>query len=97
MEQHNSDNTLTIELEKRIINWIESTCKELVEYPNEIEIKTEKKIKGNGRTLIVMINCNDKDNGKLIGKHGEVISAIRRITVSMLGTLNKRINILVMD
>jgi predicted RNA-binding protein YlqC (UPF0109 family) len=85
------------QLENEIVEWITLTAKKLVEFPDQIEINTAKKTEGKARTLIVMIDCNNKDNGKLIGKKGAVIQAMRRLVMSMLGKVNKRINILVMD
>jgi predicted RNA-binding protein YlqC (UPF0109 family) len=85
------------EVEDEIIDWIKLTTKEIVTYPDEIEIEVKKKAKSKGRTLIVIIRCNDVDNGKIIGKEGSVINAIRRLVMSMLGTINKRVSILVID
>jgi predicted RNA-binding protein YlqC (UPF0109 family) len=85
------------EVEDEIIDWIKLTTKKIVTYPDEIEIEVKKKAKSKGRTLIVIIRCNDVDNGKIIGKEGSVINAIRRLVMSMLGTINKRVSILVID
>ena len=85
------------DIEADIINWITLTAKKLVKYPEDIEIEIRKKTKSKGRTLIVIIKCNDEDNGKIIGKQGGVIGAMRRLVMSMLGTMNKRVSILVID
>ena len=53
--------------------FVEHLIKSVVEVPDEVEI--EEDVEGNTRTFFV--NVNQEDVGKVIGKSGRVVSAIR--------------------
>lgn len=53
--------------------FVETLVKSVVEKPEAIEIEEE--TDGNSRTFFV--NCDPEDVGKVIGKSGRVVSAIR--------------------
>lgn len=53
--------------------FVETLVKSVVEKPEAIEIEEE--TDGNARTFFV--NCDPEDVGKVIGKSGRVVSAIR--------------------
>lgn len=53
--------------------FVEELVKSVVEHPNDIEIEEEES--GGSRTF--HIHCNPDDVGKVIGKSGRVVSAIR--------------------
>jgi len=61
----------------------------LCEYPDDIDvIETEGSI-----SSIIEIHVNKKDQGKIIGKKGSVIQAIRTIIYSISYKYNKRYTI----
>jgi len=60
--------------------------KELVEYPEEVnvsEVKSE-------TTTVIELKVNSSDIGKVIGKQGRTAKAIRNILGAVSAKLNKR-------
>ena len=53
--------------------FVEELVKSVVEYPDQIEIEEDEE--GGARTFY--IRCSPDDVGKVIGKSGRVVSAIR--------------------
>lgn len=53
--------------------FVEELVKSVVEHPDQIEIEEE--LENSSRTFYV--RCNPDDVGKVIGKSGRVVSAIR--------------------
>jgi predicted RNA-binding protein YlqC (UPF0109 family) len=58
---------------------LESIAKSLVDAPNEVQI-TE--INGE-KTIIFELRCNAKDIGKIIGKSGKTVGAMRTLLSSI--------------
>ena len=63
--------------------------KRICDYQDDIQIK---EIDGENSSIIE-IHVNKKDQGKIIGKRGRVIDAIRTIIYSISYKTNKRYNI----
>lgn len=61
--------------------------KSLVDEPNEVNIKT---VEGE-KTIIMELRVADDDVGKVIGKHGKTINAIRTIVKSALNKDSKKV------
>ena len=53
--------------------FVESLVKSVVEHPDQIEIEEE----AEPGTRTFFVHCNPEDVGKVIGKSGRVVSAIR--------------------
>jgi len=53
--------------------FVETLVKSVVEYPDQIEIEEE----SDHGTRTFYVRCNPEDVGKVIGKSGRVVSAIR--------------------
>lgn len=54
---------------------VEELVRSIVEFPDQVEIEEE--LDGSVRTFY--IRCAPEDNGKVIGKSGRVVSAIRQV------------------
>ena len=65
---------------------VEYIAKTLVDHPEELHI-TE--IEGE-RTIVFELRCNDEDVGKIIGKSGKTIGAIRTLLSTVAARQNRR-------
>ena len=72
---------------------LETIVKSLVDVPNEVQI-TE--INGD-KTIIYELRCNAKDVGKIIGKSGKTVGAIRTILNSMAAKQGRKAMLEVVD
>ena len=72
---------------------IETIAKSLVDEPNEVQI-TE--INGD-KTIIFELRCSAKDVGKIIGKSGKTVGAIRTILSSMASKQGRKAMLEVVD
>lgn len=70
-------------------DFLEFTVKNLVDHPEEVEILERE----NAETIEVTIKVAKEDLGKIIGKNGRVIKAIRTATRNIFGSSKKRIQI----
>ncbi len=68
---------------KELIEYISKT---LVDHPEELRI-TE--IEGE-RTIVFELRCNPEDVGKIIGKSGKTIGAIRTLLSTIAARQNRR-------
>lgn len=72
---------------------LETIAKSLVDSPNEVlitEIDGEK-------TIIFELRCNAKDIGKIIGKSGKTVGAMRTILNSMAAKQGRKAMLEVVD
>lgn len=72
---------------------LETISKSLVDAPNELSI-TE--VKGD-KTVIFELRCNAKDVGKIIGKSGKTVGAMRTILSSMAAKNGQKAMLEVVD
>ncbi|VGO18467.1 KH domain-containing protein [Pontiella sulfatireligans] len=72
---------------------LESIAKSLVDAPNEVKI-TE--VDGE-KTIIFELRCNAKDVGKIIGKSGKTVGAMRTIMNSMAAKQGRKAMLEVVD
>lgn len=72
---------------------LENIIKSLVDAPNEVQV-----IEVNGeKTIIFELRCNAKDVGKIIGKNGKTVGAIRTLLNSMAAKQGRKAMIEVVD
>jgi predicted RNA-binding protein YlqC (UPF0109 family) len=72
---------------------LETIAKSLVDAPNEVQI-TE--VNGD-KTIIFELRCNAKDVGKIIGKSGKTVGAMRTILNSMASKQGRKAMLEIVD
>ena len=72
---------------------LETIAKSLVDAPNEVQI-TE--VNGD-KTVIFELRCNAKDVGKIIGKSGKTVGAMRTILNSMASKQGRKAMLEIVD
>jgi hypothetical protein len=72
---------------------IEGIVKALVDNPDSVQINQE----SGEKTLSLNISCDRSDIGKIIGKSGKTISAIRTIAKIISSKNGKKITITIID
>lgn len=73
--------------------FIKYVVKKLVDNPEEVEVK---EIVGE-KTIIYELKVNQNDLGKVIGRHGRIITAIRTILKAASAKSDKRVVLEVLD
>ena len=73
--------------------FVEFVVKSLVDHPEEMEIVPEQ----NDDHCALRIRCHKDDRGKIIGKRGKTITAIRALVSSAAGRQHKRVSVDVLD
>jgi len=66
--------------------FVEHLIKSVVEYPEQVEIEEE----SDGNTRTFFVNVNAEDVGKVIGKSGRVVSAIRCVVSAVAAKSRER-------
>ena len=74
-------------------DFVEYVAKQLVDAPDEVSVRREE----NGDGCVFRINCRKDDRGKIIGKHGKTITAIRSLVSGAAGRIRQRISVEVVD
>lgn len=72
---------------------LEAIIRELVDHPEEIKIA---EIDGE-KTVVFELRCNEGDLGKVIGKNGKTVSAIRTILSTIAAKQGRRAMLEVVD
>lgn len=72
---------------------LESIAKSLVDAPNEVQITT---IDGE-KTVIFELRCNAKDIGKIIGKSGKTVGAMRTLLSAIASKQGRKVMLEVVD
>ena len=72
---------------------LETIARSLVDAPNEVQI-TE--VNGD-KTIIFELRCNPKDVGKIIGKSGKTVGAMRTILNSMASKQGRKAMLEIVD
>ncbi len=65
----------------------------LVDTPDSVRVTTAE----TERATVLTVSCEKKDIGKIIGKNGKTIAAIRALANGAGGRLGKRVNVEVQD
>lgn len=73
--------------------FVEFVVKSLVDHPEEMEIIPEQ----TEDHCALRIRCHKEDRGKIIGKHGKTIMAIRALVSGAAGRQHKRVSVDVLD
>ena len=67
--------------------------KKLVDYPDEVKVRTASAETGS----VIQITCRPGDRGKIIGKNGKTIMALRALVSGAAGHTKGRVNVEVLD
>ncbi len=78
---------------KDIENFVDYVVRALVDSPEKVRIEKEKDEEGG----VIKIHCEKSDIGKVIGKNGKTIMAIRALVSSAAGREGRRTAVEVID
>lgn len=67
--------------------------KSLVDYPDEVQLQ----VVDRGDSQVIQISCRQSDIGKIVGKRGRTIMAIRSLVSGAAGRQHLRVSVDVMD
>ena len=73
--------------------FVDYVVKALVDYPDEVSVSTAE----NGEGVAIQIRCRKEDIGKIVGKRGKTIMAIRSLVSGAAGRQHKRVSVDVLD
>ncbi len=73
--------------------FIEYIVKNLVDHPEKVQINEV----GGSHTLIIELRAEKSDIGKIIGKKGKTINAIRTLLMSVASRNGLRVNLEILD
>ena len=74
-------------------HFVDYVVRALVDFPEEVSVVTELGSEG----TVIRINCRKEDIGKVVGKRGKTIMAIRSLVSGAAGRLQQRISVEVSD
>jgi len=63
-------------------SYVEETTKKIVDYPDDVRVSTSVSTKA----VIIQINVSQTDCGKIIGKRGKTIDALKVLCLAMKNT-----------
>ena len=73
--------------------FVDYVVRSLVDYPDEVRIQSEENEEG----CSIRISCRGEDIGKIVGKRGKTIMAIRALVSGAAGRQRKRVSVEVLD
>lgn len=91
-EEESSDAEQAVSLD-RLESFVLYVVKALVDEPDQVSVNSVDK----DRMTVIQITCVKKDIGKVIGKSGKTISALRSLVSGAAGRLGQRIMVDVLD
>ncbi len=78
---------------RELESFVDYVVKSLVDNPDEVKLSTVETDEG----ATIQIRCNKEDIGKIVGKRGKTIMAIRSLVSGAAGRQRKRVSVDVMD
>ena len=78
---------------RELEGFVDYVVKALVDYPDEVTVTTVE----NGEGASIQIRCRKEDIGKIVGKRGKTIMAIRSLVSGAAGRQRKRVSVDVLD
>ena len=87
-----SGNGRTVTL-KDLESFVSYVVTALVDYPDDVKVTT----KNEDNASVIWISCRKEDTGKIIGKKGKTISALRALVFSAGSRMQSRIKVEVAD
>ena len=77
-----------------IVAFVDYVVRALVDEPGSVKIEVEENDK---QVKIININCRKADIGKIIGKNGKTIMAIRSLVTGAASRINQHVAVEVVD
>lgn len=77
-----------------IAGLVEAVVRPLIEFPDELEIVANEEEDG---TIVVEMRVNEEDAGKVIGRQGRVIKAIRTLARAAASRSNMHVEVELLD
>lgn len=78
---------------QKLEGFVDYIVRSLVDYPDEVNIKRKETDEG----CTIQIACRKEDIGKIVGKKGKTIMAIRSLVSGAAGRQQKRVSVEVID
>ena len=78
---------------RELESFVDYVVKSLVDNPDEVTLSTVENSEG----ATIQIRCSKEDIGKIVGKRGKTIMAIRSLVSGAAGRQRKRVSVDVMD
>lgn len=79
--------------DRKMKEFVEYIVKNLVDYPDKVRINEV----GGTHTLIIELSVEKSDIGKIIGKKGKTINAIRTLLMSVASRNGLRVNLEILE
>jgi predicted RNA-binding protein YlqC (UPF0109 family) len=76
-----------------IESFVRFVTQALVDHPDDVSLDMVEK----GRSTTINITCAKSDMGKIIGRNGKTISAIRALAAGAAGKAGKKVSVEVLD
>ena len=73
--------------------FVEFICQKLVDEPNKVNVETRQ----DGKLIALEITCDKSDIGKIVGKSGKTIAAIRALVSGAGGRMGRKAIVEVLD
>jgi predicted RNA-binding protein YlqC (UPF0109 family) len=78
---------------RELEHFVDYVVRALVDYPDEVNVSSRAAENG----TVIRIDCRKEDIGKVVGKRGKTIMAIRSLVSGAGGRLQQRISVEVAD
>ena len=78
---------------RELEHFVDYVVRALVDYPDEVNVTSAAKDNG----TVIRIDCRKEDIGKVVGKRGKTIMAIRSLVSGAGGRIQQRISVEVAD
>ena len=78
---------------KDLENFVNYVVTALVDFPDDVQVTT----KNENNESVIWISCRKEDTGKIIGKKGKTIIALRSLVASAAGRMQNRVKVEVAD
>ena len=78
---------------RELESFVDYVVKSLVDNPDEVTLSTVENSEG----ATIQIRCSKEDIGKIVGKRGKTIMAIRSLVSGAAGRQRKRVSVEVLD
>ncbi|HJO95013.1 MAG TPA: KH domain-containing protein [Victivallales bacterium] len=88
-----SENSISEKGVGDILGFVDYVVRALVDNPGEVKVEINDMSNGQ----VINIHCRQTDIGKIIGKNGKTIMAIRSLVTGAASRLNQQINVEVVD